>query len=174
MPTAVGKRVDTCGFHPLNSRFPLFLSLAQTRDRRPLRNRGTAVGLPVCRGAHCASITRPIRSSRIPYCYTGGLVCAGAAYLCRATHWSGGYGWRLRVLFDNECYRRVRRLTTIGHFLYNKKSATVCRDGKIFTLSTFILPQIGRKIKSCTVLRLGVINIEDNLRHRRFNYAVLP
>ena len=35
--TAVGKRVDTCGFYPLNSRFPLFLSLAQTRDRRPLR-----------------------------------------------------------------------------------------------------------------------------------------
>ena len=119
-PAAAGKRVDTCGFYPLNSRFPLFLSLAQTRDRRPLRNRGTAVGLPVCRGAHCASITRPIRSSRIPYCYTDGLLCAGAAYLCRATRWSGGYGRRLRVLFDNECYRRVRRLTTIGHFLYNK------------------------------------------------------
>ncbi len=42
VPTAVGKRVDTCGFYPLNSRFPLFLSLAQTRDRRPLENRGTA------------------------------------------------------------------------------------------------------------------------------------
>ena len=97
VPTAVGKRVDTCGFYPLNSRFPLFLSLTQTRDRRPLRNRGTAVGLPVCRGAHCAAITRPIRSSRIPYCYTGGLVCAGAAYLCRATRWSGGYGRQLRV-----------------------------------------------------------------------------
>ena len=35
--TAVGKRVDTYGFYPLNSRFPLFLSLAQTGDRRPLR-----------------------------------------------------------------------------------------------------------------------------------------
>ena len=41
-PAAGGKRVDTCGFYPLNSRFPLFLSLAHTRDRRPLRNRGTA------------------------------------------------------------------------------------------------------------------------------------
>ena len=38
--TAVGKRVDTYGFYPLNSRFPLFLSLAQTRDRRPLRSGG--------------------------------------------------------------------------------------------------------------------------------------
>ena len=28
-PAAVGKRVDTYGFYPLNSRFPLFLSLAQ-------------------------------------------------------------------------------------------------------------------------------------------------
>ena len=36
------KRVDTCGFYPLNSRFTLFLSLAHTRDWRPLRNRGTA------------------------------------------------------------------------------------------------------------------------------------
>ena len=36
--TAVGKRVDTYGFYPLNSRLPLLLSLAQTRDRRPLRN----------------------------------------------------------------------------------------------------------------------------------------
>ena len=35
-----GKRVDTYGFYPLNSRFPLFLSLAQTRDRRPLRSGG--------------------------------------------------------------------------------------------------------------------------------------
>ena len=41
-PRGGGKRVDTCGFYPLNSRFPLFLSLAHTRDRRPLRNRGTA------------------------------------------------------------------------------------------------------------------------------------
>ena len=38
----MGKRVDTCGFYPLNSRFPLFLSLAQTGDRRPLRNWNTA------------------------------------------------------------------------------------------------------------------------------------
>ena len=36
-PAAAGKRADTCGFYPLNSRFPLFLNPAQTRDRRPLR-----------------------------------------------------------------------------------------------------------------------------------------
>ena len=41
-PAAVGKRVDTYGFYPLNSRFPLFLSLAKIGERRPLRNRGTA------------------------------------------------------------------------------------------------------------------------------------
>ena len=49
----------------------------------------------------------------------------------------------------------------------NKKSVTVSRDGKIFTFSMLILPQIEQKIKSCTVLRLGVINIEDNLRQYR-------
>ena len=44
-PAAVGKRVDTYGFYPLNSRFPLFLSLAKIGERRPLRNRGTAENL---------------------------------------------------------------------------------------------------------------------------------
>ena len=29
-PAAAGKRVDTCGFYPLNSRFPLFPNPAQT------------------------------------------------------------------------------------------------------------------------------------------------
>ena len=42
VPTACGelrrlrrgnKRVDTCGFYPLDSRFPLFLSPAETGDR---------------------------------------------------------------------------------------------------------------------------------------------
>ena len=36
-PRRGGKRVDTYGFYPLDSRFPLFLNLTQTRDRRPLR-----------------------------------------------------------------------------------------------------------------------------------------
>ena len=63
MLPAGGKRVDTCGFYPLNSRFPLFLSLAQTRDRRPLRNRGTAEDFFYRRGAQCAPMSRPIRSA---------------------------------------------------------------------------------------------------------------
>ena len=37
-PRRRGKRVDTYGFYPLNSRFPLFLSLAQIADMWPLRN----------------------------------------------------------------------------------------------------------------------------------------
>ena len=38
VPRRGGKRVDTYGFYPLDSRFPLFLNLMQNRDRRPLRN----------------------------------------------------------------------------------------------------------------------------------------
>ena len=46
------KRVDTCGFHPLeNHPFPLD-SLAQTRDRRPLRNKGTS-----SRGYRCVAFS---------------------------------------------------------------------------------------------------------------------
>ena len=37
-PRRGAKRVDTYGFYPLDSRFPLFFNLTQTRDRRPLRN----------------------------------------------------------------------------------------------------------------------------------------
>ena len=50
--------------------FPYSDSTAAIRERRPLRNRGTAVGLLLRRNAHYASITRPIRSSRMPFCYT--------------------------------------------------------------------------------------------------------
>ena len=67
------KRVDTCGFHPLeNHPFPLD-SLAQTRDRRPLRNKGNG-----SRGT-VAWLSPPFRSLQITYCYT-----YGQFTLCRA------------------------------------------------------------------------------------------
>ena len=44
VPTARGKRVDTYGFYPLNSRFPLFLSPAKIGERRLLRNEGNGRG----------------------------------------------------------------------------------------------------------------------------------
>ena len=62
--TAVGKRIDTCGFYPLNSRFHLLLSLAQTGDRRPSLKKGTAEDLFYCRGAQRAPISLPIRNVR--------------------------------------------------------------------------------------------------------------
>ena len=43
---AAGQEGRHQGFYPLNSHFLLFRSPAQTRERRPLRKRGTAVGLP--------------------------------------------------------------------------------------------------------------------------------
>ena len=79
VPTAVGKRVDTCGFYPLNSRFPLFLSLAQTRDRRSLRNRGTAEDFFYRRGAQCAPMSRHIRSVRY-------ITATHAVYSTQARH----------------------------------------------------------------------------------------
>ena len=67
MDTKVSTLVNPVSFIP---------NLAQTRDRRPLRNKGTAVELLYRRGAQCAPIPQHIRSSRIPFCYTGGLVSA--------------------------------------------------------------------------------------------------
>ena len=63
-PAAAGKRADTCGFYPLNSRFPLFPNPAQTRDRRPLRKWGTTEDFFFRRGAQSAPISLPIRSVR--------------------------------------------------------------------------------------------------------------
>ena len=51
------------GFYPLNSHFLLFVSLAQIRDRRPLRKRGTAEDFYYRRGAQCAPISLPLRSA---------------------------------------------------------------------------------------------------------------
>ena len=50
----------------LNSRFPLFLSLAQIADMCPLRKMGTAEEFFYRRGAQCAPMPRHIRS--VGYC----------------------------------------------------------------------------------------------------------
>ena len=97
-PRRGGKRVDTYGFYPLDSRFPLFLNLAQTRARRPLRNGErqrsfSTVGRTVC--AHFSTYTQ----CQIPFCYTYRLLHAGATYPCRATRLSGYYGRHLRISF---------------------------------------------------------------------------
>ena len=65
------KRVDTCGFHPLvNHPFPL-ASLAQTRDRRPLRK---GERQRIFSSVNFSTDTQ----CQIPYCYTGGFISAGA------------------------------------------------------------------------------------------------
>ena len=78
VPTAVGKRVDTCGFYPLNSRFPLFLNLTQIRDRRPLR-KGVRQRIFSSAGRLTAVHVSAYSQRQITYCYTGRLLYAGAA-----------------------------------------------------------------------------------------------
>ena len=69
-PRGVGKRVDTYGFYPLNSRFPLFLNLTQTGDRRPLRK---GVRQRIFSSVFFATCSQ----CQIPYCYTYGQLYAG-------------------------------------------------------------------------------------------------
>ena len=70
--TAVGKRVDTYGFYPLDSRFPLLLSPAKIGERRPLRNRGTAEFFTTVSFSTYSQC-------QTAYYYTYGLLCVGAA-----------------------------------------------------------------------------------------------
>ena len=67
--TAVGKRVDTYGFYPLNSRFPLFLNLTQIRDRRPLR-KGVRQRIFSSAGRLTAVHVSAYSQRQITYCYT--------------------------------------------------------------------------------------------------------
>ena len=107
VPTAVGKRVDTCGFYPLNSRFPLFLSLAQTRDRRPLR-KGERQRIFSTVGEHsvlpCPELSAVPDTILLHRRFTlrrrGISVPRNSFTRC--------YGQQLRVSFDNRCYHRVR------------------------------------------------------------------
>ncbi len=71
------KRVDTCGFHPLvNPPFPLE-SLAQTRDRRPLR-KGERQRIYSSAWTRVARHVSTYSQGRIPCCYTYGFIYAGA------------------------------------------------------------------------------------------------
>ena len=94
----------------------------------------TAVGLLCRRGAQCAPISRHIRSSQITYCYTCGLLSAGATQgelpkgqervLWRMTvprnSFTRYYRQFLRISFINQPYRRVRRpRRTVSNGWYN-------------------------------------------------------
>ena len=63
----MGKRVDSYGFYPLNSRFPLFLSPAKIGERRLLRNKGNGRGFFLCYGRTTFGVRpleQPVRSVR--------------------------------------------------------------------------------------------------------------
>ena len=66
-------------YYPLNSHFLLFVSLAQIRDRRPLRKRGTAEDFYYRRGAQCAPISLPLRSAGFRTATHTGYSTQGAA-----------------------------------------------------------------------------------------------
>ena len=70
------KRVDTCGFHPLvNPPFPLE-SLAQTRDRRPLR-KGERQRIFSSAWTRFARHVSAYSQGQIHFCYIGELLSAG-------------------------------------------------------------------------------------------------
>ena len=108
VPTAVGKRVDTCGFYPLNSRFPLFPNPAQTRDRRPLR-KGERQRILSTVGAH------NVRPFLYLYAVSDFVLLHRRVHLRRRditvsrNSLVGGCGRHLQATIINKLYRRVRR-----------------------------------------------------------------
>ena len=106
--TAVGKRVDTYGFYPLNSRFPLFPNPAQTRDRRPLR-KGERQRILSTVGAH------NVRPFLYLYAVSDFVLLHRRVHLRRRditvsrNSLVGGCGRHLQATIINKLYRRVRR-----------------------------------------------------------------
>ena len=70
------KRVDTCGFYPLDSRFPLFVSLVKIGERRPLR-KGERQRIFSSAWTRVARHVSTYSQGRIHFCYIGGLLSAG-------------------------------------------------------------------------------------------------
>ena len=105
---AVGKRADTYGFYPLNSRFPLFVGLAQTRDRRPLR-KGERQRILSTVGAH------NVRPFLYLYAVSDFVLLHRRVHLRRRditvsrNSLVGGCGRHLQATIINKLYRRVRR-----------------------------------------------------------------
>ena len=108
-PAAAGKRADTCGFYPLNSRFPLFPNPAQTRDRRPLR-KGERQRILSTVGAH------NVRPFLYLYAVSDFVLLHRRVHLRRRditvsrNSLVGGCGRHLQATIINKLYRRVRRL----------------------------------------------------------------
>ena len=107
-PAAAGKRADTCGFYPLNSRFPLFPNPAQTRDRRPLR-KGERQRILSTVGAH------NVRPFLYLYAVSDFVLLHRRVHLRRRditvsrNSLVGGCGRHLQATIINKLYRRVRR-----------------------------------------------------------------
>ena len=103
------KRVDTCGFYPLDSRFPLFVSLAKSGERRPLRNRRTAEDFFFRMDALCAPCIRIFAGSDTFLLHRPAALRRRGIIVPRNP--LAGYNARhLRVTLINRLYRRVRRL----------------------------------------------------------------
>ena len=94
------KRVDTCGFYPLNSRFPLFPNPAQTRDRRPLR-KGERQRIFSSAWTRVARHVSAYSQCRIPFCYTYRQLYAGCGMTVPHNSLTHCCGRHLRILFDN-------------------------------------------------------------------------
>ena len=104
---AAGQEGRHQGFYPLNSHFLLFLSLAQTGDRRPLR-KGERQRIFSTVGEHsvlpCPELSAVPDTILLHRRFTlrrrGISVPRNSFTRC--------YGQQLRVSFDNRCYHRVR------------------------------------------------------------------
>ena len=100
---AAGQEGRHQGFYPLNSHFLLFVSLAQIRDRRPLRKGERQSGYSCVYFVKYSQFTDSILLHRWFTLHRRDIPVSRNSF-------ARCYGQFLRVAFINRLYRRVRRL----------------------------------------------------------------
>ena len=101
--------LKNCGFYPLDSCFPLFVSLVKSGERRPLRNRRTAEDFFFRMDARCAPCIHIFAGSDTVLLHRPAALRRRGIIVPRNP--LAGYNARhLRVTLINRLYRRVRRL----------------------------------------------------------------
>ena len=120
-PAAVGKRVNTCGFYPLNSRSPLFLVWRRPRP-------ATAPKFGYGRGFSSVCFST-YSQCQIPYCYTYGFYSTQARHKCGCPKGKSGCpGVRPRRTVCNPS----AHLTVKAHSVRQKVfDFTLCRSQRV-------------------------------------------
>ena len=159
--------MDTYGFYPLNSRFPLFVSLAQTRERRPLRKGERQSGYHSVSFATCSQFTNRLLLHRVRHCYAAPSVESPICVAVRKQleHLRLGNGRPLAAPTEDEQYGRSPIVSALQISPCSPKGKRESQEGRNRRCLPFWFPRRNRRRSP----RLEGEKLTLNKRHRTQN-----